>query len=108
MSKYRNVKTLVGGRRFDSKAEAAQYLLLLGRLQKGEIADLELQPSFPLEVNGLRVCTYRADFRYLDLASGRRVVEDVKGVRTPVYRIKKKLVKALYGIDVQEVVIRRV
>ena len=47
--------------------------------------------------------TYYADFRYLDAETGRTVVEDVKGVATPVYKIKKKIIEASYRIEIVEI-----
>ena len=67
----------------------------------GEITDLELQPRFRMEVNGTHVCDYIADFRYQK--GEKTMVEDAKGVRTDVYRIKRKLLKAIHDIDVVEV-----
>jgi hypothetical protein len=103
MNKYRNIRTTVDGVEFASKKEAKRYgdLRLLERA--GEIADLELQPKFPIVVNGVKVAKYIADFVYLDCKTGERVVEDVKGMLTREYRLKKKLVKALHGIDVKEI-----
>lgn len=115
MSKYRAVPTTVNGFRFASKAEARRYqeLLLLGKA--GEIRNLELQPRFPITSGGVRVADYVADFRYDEIAvhgtnglggpahEWRDVVEDVKGVKTPVYRLKKKLVEAQHGITIREV-----
>ena len=101
-NKYRAVKTEVDGIMFDSKREAARYMELMLLQKAGEISHLELQPSFVCMVNGKKICTYKADFRYFD-ANG-SVVEDVKGMKTPVYRLKKKLVEALYpGVTIQEV-----
>jgi hypothetical protein len=57
---------------------------------------------FPLVVNGVIVAQYRADFSYVD-ADGVRHVEDVKGVRTSTYRLKAKMVRAIYGIEIEEV-----
>ena len=68
----------------------------------GEITDLELQPVYKCVVNGVLVCKYIADFLY-KLPSGRVVVEDAKGVKTDVYRLKNKLVRALYGVVIVEV-----
>lgn len=98
--KYGNVKTRVGGLLFDSKAEARRYeqLLLLQRAR--EISDLDCQPRFDLAINGVKLGFYKGDFSYLDLRSGQRVVEDVKGVRTPIFNLKAKLVKALHGINI--------
>lgn len=100
-SKYGAVKTTVGGIPFDSKAEAKRYgdLLLLER--HGKIRALELQPSFPITIKGVKVFTYRADFAYE--RDGQTVVEDVKGVRTPVYKLKKRCVEAEYGVQIREV-----
>lgn len=101
-SKYGAQRTTVDGLTFDSKKEARRYrdLLLLGLA--GELRDLELQPRFPIVVNGVRIGEYRADFRYWDARRG-DVVEDVKGLRTPVYVLKRKLIEALYGITITEV-----
>lgn len=51
-----------------------------------------------------RIGFYEADFAYEVYGGhGAAVVEDVKGVKTPVYRLKKKLMLAIYGVDVVEV-----
>ena len=102
MNKYRNKITLLDGIKFRSQREAVRYaeLKLLERAKK--IMKLECQPKFPLLVNGEKVCIYIADFRY-ETKDKNRVVEDVKGMRTALYLIKKKLLKACYGIDVIEV-----
>ena len=110
-SKYRAVPTTVHGIRFASKAEAKRYGELLYLGYAGEVRNLELQPRFDLRVDGKSVGTYVADFRYEARPSPynvmwRDVVEDVKGVRTPVYKLKKKLVEAQYGLTIQEVRMR--
>src|SRR5689334_15113681 len=104
-SKYRAVKTSVNGWTFDSKAEAARYQHLLTLGAVGHVRNLELQPRFPIALNGRVIANYVADFRYeeLDAFGWREVVEDVKGMKTPVYRLKKKLVEAQYGIQIREV-----
>ena len=101
MTKYHAVKTTIDGIRFDSKAEAARYNVLKLLERNGNISLLVIHPVYPLVVMGQKVGKYIADFEYVD-EFGREVVEDVKGVKTPVYRLKKKLVKALYGIDILE------
>lgn len=101
MSKYHAVPTVVDGIRFASKGEAARYRELKLLELAGEIACLELQPRYPLVVNGVKIGEYRADFRYAEHGAG-VIVEDFKGVRTPVYRLKRLLVKALYGIEIRE------
>jgi len=102
-SKYRNIKVEYDGVHFDSKRERDRYQELKLLERAGEIRDLILQPAFPLIVNGHKIGTYRGDFQYTECASGEQIVEDVKGVRTPVYRLKKKIVAALYGIEIREV-----
>lgn len=100
-SKYRNEKTVVNGITFDSKKEADRYRDLKLLVAAGQIGGLQLQPVFPIVVNGVKICEYRADFSYQD-AGGATVVEDCKGMRTPVYKLKKKLVEAQYGIRILE------
>lgn len=101
--KYHAVATVVDGHRFPSKREAARYLELKMMQKAGEIRDLDLQPRYPIVINGVKVCTYIADFRYVDVAKGLQIVEDSKGVRTEGYRIKRKLVLAVHGIEITEV-----
>lgn len=101
-AKYGNVATTVNGIQFASMHEAQRYRELLLLQYAGEIRDLELQPRFDIVVNGKKICRYIADFRYLT-TGGQVVIEDAKGYRTPTYRLKKKLVEALYSIQVVEV-----
>tara|TARA_R100001082_G_scaffold8635_1_gene5056 strand:- start:2063 stop:2380 length:318 start_codon:yes stop_codon:yes gene_type:complete len=101
-NKYRAVKTEVDGIVFDSKREAARYMELMLLERAGEISHLELQPKYDCIINGKKICTYKADFRYFTKLGN--IVEDVKGVKTPIYRLKKKLVEALYaGVTIQEI-----
>ena len=102
-SKYGNKKTVVGGIKFDSQKEAKRWNELLMLQRAREIAGLMRQFRYPLFVNGICVCTYVADAVYTDLRTGHVVVEDVKGVKTPTYRLKKKMMKACLGIDVKEI-----
>lgn len=106
-SKYRAVPTEIDGIRFASKAEARRYTELKLLLAHGGIRNLELQPAYAIVVNGVRVGKYLADFRYEIREAGgwRQVVEDVKGVETALYRLKAKLVRALYGVEI--VLVRR-
>lgn len=101
-SKYRNEPVTVDNVRFHSKREAKRYSELKLLEKAGQIFDLELQPKFVFVVNGVKLGTYTADFCYVDTVSGWAVVEDVKGVRTQQYRLRKKLLKALHGIEVVE------
>ena len=97
MSKYKAVPTAIDGVIFASKKEAARYAELKMLLKIGLIKDLQLQPRFPLVVNGIKVCEYRGDFRYMTKDEA-DVIEDVKSVatKTVVYRLKSKLFHALY------------
>jgi len=96
-SKYRNKKVTIDGIKFDSKKEAKRYsdLKILERV--GKIENLELQPRFLLQdkftFNGktIRKIEYIADFQFYDIESKCIIVEDVKGMKTEVYKIKKKL-----------------
>lgn len=102
-SKYHAIPTEVEGIRFASRMEARRYQELRLLEGAGEIRDLEVQPRYPLRVNGRLICTYVADFRYWDVREGRQIVEDAKGVRTSTYKIKAKLMAACHGITVREV-----
>lgn len=101
--KYRNIPTIVGNIKFDSKKEARRYGELLLLVRAGEIKNLILQPPFVLRVDGIKICSYIGDFQYEE--KGQIIVEDVKsgGTRAlPVYRIKKKLMLAIFGIEIKE------
>lgn len=102
-SKYGNKKVKEDGHRFDSLAEHRRYRELKLLVHAGEIEELGLQVRFDITLNGVPICAYLADFRYFDRTLQRWIYEDVKGVKTAVYRLKKKLVEAQYGIDVQEI-----
>jgi hypothetical protein len=106
-SKYGAVKVTVDGITFDSKREAQRYHELKLMEKAGQIMNLRLQPEFALRAwqngNSPIVGTYIADFSYLDILTNNRIVEDVKGFKTPLYRWKKKHVEAQYGIQIREV-----
>lgn len=99
-NKYNAKKTMIHGTWFDSKKEADRYLELKLLERAGEITNLELQPQYVFKLNGVKICTYRADFRYCE--DGLSVVNDVKGYKTQIYKIKKKMMKAFYGIEILE------
>ena len=100
MTKYNARATTIDGIRFASKAEAARYTELKLLQEAGEIEALELQPRFEIWsainqiANKIDRIHYIADFKYFQ--DGRTIVEDVKGVLTPVYRMKKKMFLAGY------------
>lgn len=93
--KYNNKRVTYYGITFDSAAEGRRYLALRKAEERGVIRSLKCQPVFPIHVADTKICNYIADFFYLD-GKGRMVVEDVKGVATAVYKIKRKLFEALY------------
>jgi hypothetical protein len=99
---------VVDGIRFDSKAEAQRYCDLLSLQAAEMISDLSLQPQFNLVVNGKHICAYRGDFLYSELRNGvwSPVVEDVKGVSTQAFVIKRKLFEACYP-DIALVITKR-
>ena len=101
MSKYNNVKQVVDGFKFDSKKESIRYLELREKQKHGIILFLKMQVPYLIEINGVKVCKYIADFVYYKHGSG-IIVEDVKGVKTAIYRLKKKLMKAVHKIEIKE------
>jgi hypothetical protein len=100
-TKYGNRLTEVDGIVFHSAKESRRYSQLKLLERAGLVKDLKLQPAFSLKINDVKVCTYKADFQYVD-ETGAFVVEDVKGFLTEVYQLKKKLMKAIHNIDILE------
>lgn len=97
-SKYGNVRTEVNGIKFDSKKEARRYQELLLMQAAGEIERLLVKTRYPLIVRDVKICEYEDDFSYVDRKNPTVfTVEDCKGAKTPVYRLKKKLFDVLYG-----------
>lgn len=117
-NKYRNQKTIVNGIKFDSKKEAERYIELKEKADAGMIFHLRLQepyeliPKMELDVPRVgrkgrlnyceRAVIYKADFAYIN-NKGQEVVEDVKGMKTPEYILKRKLMKYRYNIEIKEV-----
>lgn len=120
-SKYKAKKVEVDGIKFDSKREARRYEELLILEQAGEIKDLKRQVKYILipaqrepdsvgarggRIKGKlieRECAYVADFVYTDTATGELIVEDVKGMRTSEYIVKRKLMLWVNNIRIKEV-----
>lgn len=107
-SKYGNKKTPADdGVVMDSGREATRYKDLVRMQETGQISELRRQVPFLLALNGVRICTYIADFTYWkddpkDPGCGVTIVEDCKGARTDVYIIKRALMRACHGIEVIE------
>ncbi len=99
--KYRNQKT----NGYSSKREANRAAELQLLLRAGKIEDLVEQPEYELipKQEGERAIKYRADFQYFDNGTQKIVIEDVKGMRTPVYILKRKLMKYMLRLTVTEV-----
>ncbi|CAB4145819.1 Protein of unknown function DUF1064 [uncultured Caudovirales phage] len=98
------IERTVDGRVFDSKREAARYSMLRMQERNGLISHLECQPSWRVEIQGKRFCTYSADFSYF--RKGVLVIEDVKSSGTakdPAYRLRKKAAELSFHIKVTEV-----
>ena len=104
MSKYHSKKVQIDGHTFDSVKEADRYCELKILEKVNIIKDLELQPVYVLQEHFKhdgqweRAITYKADFRYIE--GGKVIVEDVKGMKTDVYKIKRKLFLKRYGDEV--------
>ena len=119
-SKYNATKATVGGEVFDSKREARRFLELTSMVKAGKIYNLQRQVKFLLipaqrepDIVGPkggrkpgklieREVAYVADFMYSD-KDGNLVVEDVKGMRTKEYILKRKMLLHFYGIRIKEV-----
>lgn len=98
-SKFGNKITEVDDIKFDSKAESQRYGELNMMLRGGLIHSFERQVSYDLEVNGVLICRYIADF-VITWPDGIITVEDVKGVQTRDFKLKKKLMWAIHGIEI--------
>jgi hypothetical protein len=111
-SKYKAKKTIVDGMRFDSQKEANRYLELKLLEKQGLIKYIdrqtrfELQPSYKKNGKTIRPIYYVADFAYIDVKTGKTIIEDVKSeaTKTQVYRLKKKILEYKYeNLEIKEV-----
>jgi hypothetical protein len=110
ITKYSNKKTLIDGVYFSSKKEAQRYLDLKLLQKNNYIRELELQPKFLIHPEFIdfsgkkhRPIYYVADFKYWDIKDKKYIIEDVKGMKTEVYKLKKKLFLAKYAFKFIEV-----
>ena len=96
--KYHNKRISLGGHNFASKAEAARWIYLSALERDGGITHLRLQSRYELYAG----IFYVADFEYFR-ESGISVVEDVKGLKTDVFKLKAKMFQAKYGKQIREI-----
>ena len=99
-NKYGARRVTVDGYTFHSQREANRYRELRLLVRAKLIHDLRLQVPFSVEINGRHVCAWRADFVYWQ--DGQEIIEDSKGYRTRLYRLKKRLIEAVYGFEIKE------
>ena len=108
-SKYKNIRVQYNGKWFDSKKEMRRYQHLELLQRAGKIKNLCCQVTYNLlpttRIGGQtqRKTTYTADFVYWDIEKDCEVIEDVKGMRTDAYKIKRKLMWEILGKEVREV-----
>lgn len=106
MNKYRNKKVIVDGEKFDSQREYKRFYELKILQHAGKISDLKRQVPFillPSVVMGgkkEREIKYIADFTYLE--NGKLVVDDSKGVKTKEYKLKRRLMMFIHGVEIRE------
>ena len=107
-NKYHNKKVYYDGIKFDSQKEKSWYIKYKLMEQLGEIKHLKMQvpftliETFKLQDKTYRKTIYKADFTFID-KQGKYHVIDVKGIKTDVYKLKKKLMAWKYGIEIEEV-----
>lgn len=101
VSKYKAIRT----NGYASKKEANRAAELAILAQAGKIREVWPQPKFLLlKADELgRAIHYVGDFSYWDNEKQDRVVEDVKGFKTPVYKLKRRMMWALHKIKIVEV-----
>jgi hypothetical protein len=92
--KYGNRKVVKNGEKFDSVHEYERHLVLLDMQKRGEISELQRQDRLEVWVLDTLICTYVADWSYIQ--NGRTVIEDAKGFQTPEFKLKWKLVQAVF------------
>ena len=106
LNKFNNKITTIDSIKFHSKKEADRYKQLKLLEKSGLIKDLVLQKRWPININEVKICTYISDFDYYT-KYGEYVCEDVKGFKKGpawnMYRLKSKLMKAIYNINISEI-----
>lgn len=108
-SKHKSVGSRYDGKFFRSRAERERYKVLRHRQREGIISGVTCQPRFKIvhPVTREYICTYVGDFEYFVADTGEIVIEDVKGQVLETYKLKKKMMRVLLGIDITEVRLKR-
>ena len=103
-SKYHNKWVEVDGIKFPSIKEAERWKTLRLMERAGEIVGLNRQVRIEIipKTNLYRAVSYVCDFVYFDKRTGKTVYEDTKGMKTDVYKLKKKLLYWRHGIEIKE------
>lgn len=107
-SKFNAEKTVADGITFDSRKEAKRYVELRDLERAGKIQRLrrqvryELIPAFNVGGKHYRPTSYVADFVYTDCGTGKEIIEDCKGYRTDIYRLKSKMFAHKFGVVILE------
>lgn len=109
-NKYENKKVTVDGIKFDSQLEANRYCELKILQRAGQIKDLrrqisfELQPGYKKNGRHIQSINYIADFVYYDVNKKKFIVEDTKGYKTEIYKLKKKILEYVYpDVEITEI-----
>lgn len=102
-SKYGNVRCELDGLKFDSKAERDYFAALRMRELAGEVRSIAVHPFWDVSVNGVEICRVEMDFSFYDIREKRTRIIDVKGCDNPLSKIKRRLLRAVHGYDVEVV-----
>ena len=92
------------GFKFDSKWEAERYGQLSSMSLAGIVKDLQRQIKYDIVINDQKICRYIADFVYIlvnEDGSEEKIVEDAKGMQTSDFKLKKKLMEAVFNIKIK-------
>lgn len=96
--KFGAIRTELDGIKFGSKKESKRYQELLYLQKTGEVLFFLRQTPFHLPGNIKYLCDFVVFWKNGDIT-----FEDVKGMKTPMYTLKKKQVEALYPIEIKEI-----
>ena len=100
-NKYGAQQIVVDGVLFHSKGEARFWEVLRLREKAGEIYGLERQKVYQISIEGVKICKLIVDFAYYSRDDNQFHAADWKGVVTPMFRLKAKMVKAQHGVIVE-------